>query len=480
MKKRIVSLLLAVSLLIIPAHAVENSMANFTRDTENRPYTGQFSDLTADSPFYDNVSALYEYGLTVGKGDGTFGLTDSLTVSQLVIFAGRIRSLYRTGDAESGPAAHKTAEPQAVCLPYLLYLKDEGVVGDELDDLLFTTATRAQAAHVLANVLPPEDLPLINDAVVTEAYATRQFITDVDEYTPYQQDILRLYRAGIAIGSDATGSFLPNAPISRGALAALLTRVADPALRIPLNLQYPVPDVSAVTLSSIVEPGQYYATPATRAELDSAVRYMLYLGQDALRLRYPDLTDGEGRQLLTALLETVKVYCEQGYNTARATVTEKDVAVIFSASGATQAEVARYRAETLAAAKAVHDALWGQGFLHSGMTEQEKALIYFIWVAENCVYDDGTQENALSHLPYGLFRNGVAVCDGYTGAYNLLLKLEGIDCRAWLQGDHIWTVATLDGTEYHIDATWGDAGERANLVYFAMTEAESLLVHRDV
>ena len=114
------------------------------------------------------------------------------------------------------------------------------------------------------------------------------------------------------------------------------------------------------------------------------------------------------------------------------------------------------------------------------MTEQEKALIYFIWVAENCVYDDGTQENALSHLPYGLFRNGVAVCDGYTGAYNLLLKLEGIDCRAWLQGDHIWTVATLDGTEYHIDATWGDAGERANLVYFAMTEAESLLVHRDV
>lgn len=475
MKKRLFSLLLALSLLSVPAHA---AVTDAQLPVRTRTYAGQFSDLTADSPFYDNVSALYEYGLTVGKSDGTFGLTDSLTVSQLVIFGGRLRSLCVLGNAEAGPAAH-SADGQAVCTPYLLYLKEEGVLGDELDALLFTTATRSQAAHVLARVLPDDLLPLINDAVVTEAYATHRFITDVDEYTPYQQDILRLYRAGISIGSDDRGSFFPNAPISRGALAALLTRLADPFLRIPLELSHPVPDVSAATLANIVEPGRYDPSPATREELDSTVRYMLYLGQDALRLHYPRLTADEGHRLLTALLETVKVYCEQGYNTARATVTESDVTVMFSASSATQEQVALYRAEALAAAKAVHDGLWAEGYLRSGMTDWEKARIYFVWIAENCVYDAAAKTDSLSHLPYGLFHSGVAVCDGYTGAYNLLLKLEGIDCRAWLQGDHIWTVATLDGTEYHIDATWGDAGERANLVYFAMTEAESLLVHRN-
>ncbi|MBR3704501.1 MAG: surface layer protein, partial [Oscillospiraceae bacterium] len=72
--------------------------------------------------------------------------------------------------------------------------------------------------------------------------------------------------------------------------------------------------------------------------------------------------------------------------------------------------------------------------------------------------------------------NRLAVCDGYTAAYNLLLKLEGIECRAvdredW---DHMWTVAVLDGVSYHIDATWGDQTGTAVEYYFAMTEEVSL------
>ena len=99
MKKRILALALALS-LVTPALAVQEEP--FRRV---RTYEGQFSDLTADSGFYDNVSALYEYGLSVGQSDGSFGLTDPLTVGQAVIFAGRIRSLYRTGDPEAGNRA---------------------------------------------------------------------------------------------------------------------------------------------------------------------------------------------------------------------------------------------------------------------------------------------------------------------------------------------------------------------------------------
>ena len=104
MKKRVPALVLALALaLTVPAWAAQDTPDNFVR---SKTYAGQFSDLTPESMFYDNVAALYAYGLSVGKADGTFGLRDQLTVGQVVIFAGRIRSLYRTGDAEAGPGAY--------------------------------------------------------------------------------------------------------------------------------------------------------------------------------------------------------------------------------------------------------------------------------------------------------------------------------------------------------------------------------------
>lgn len=110
MKKRVPALVLALALaLTVPAWAAQDTPDNFVR---SKTYAGQFSDLTPESMFYDNVAALYAYGLSVGKADGTFGLRDQLTVGQVVIFAGRIRSLYRTGDAEAGPGAY-AAENEA-------------------------------------------------------------------------------------------------------------------------------------------------------------------------------------------------------------------------------------------------------------------------------------------------------------------------------------------------------------------------------
>ena len=82
-RRRIPALLLAAALLLtIPAHAVPNSRENFTR---GRAYSGQFSDLTTASPFYDNVAALYEYGLSQGRADGAYGLRDPMTVGEVVI-----------------------------------------------------------------------------------------------------------------------------------------------------------------------------------------------------------------------------------------------------------------------------------------------------------------------------------------------------------------------------------------------------------
>ncbi len=472
MKKTFSALLLAVCLLLTYPSAQE---AGFVR---SRTYTGEFADLTPESPFYDNVTALYEYGLANGKGDGTFGLEDAVTVGQAVIFAGRIRSLYRTGESEAALAYRHETAPAA--LAYLRYLQAEGVLETDFVDgymELYEPAARAQAAHILANVLPEEALPPVHDELVTVGYSSRRFIPDVDEYTPYYQDILGLYRKGVCVGSDAAGTFLPHQSITRGALSAMLSRMVDPALRVrpqwDLSSLY---SAAGTGLADLVEPGTYSLAPATAEELESSLRYMLARGSDQIAFYYPGLSEAEARRLMDRSLAVMKDYCEQGYNEVRCTRGAGLVTLAFSAAGAGR-RTREYRAEAMEAAAAVHDRLWAEGILRPDMTELEKARVYYEWICENCSYDYQAGDGSLSHIPYNLFVNGVAVCDGYTGAYNLLLKLEGIQCSAYIQGNHIWTVAVLDGTEYHIDTTWGDSGSEISYDYFAMSPRQSLAVH---
>lgn len=476
MKKRLFALLLALSLLSPSVLAAPDSTGNFIRA---KTYAGQFSDLAEGSPFYANVSALYEYGLSIGKTDGSFGLTDPLTVGQAIIFAGRIRSLYRTGDPESGAAGYQ-ADGQPAAMAYLLYLRSDGVLLDAaLDAQLAQSATRAQMAHILANILPAEALPDIHADLIAEAYAQRRFITDVTEYTPYYWDILSLYKKGVCIGADSTGSFLPDSLISRGAAAAMLTRMIDPALRVTPNwdlTQMPAP--AARTLAGLVEPGAYIASPSSAEEMDSSIRYMLSGGSNQLTLTYDALTLINAREILLCALSAAKAYCEQSYNTASCDYTPQGTMLLtFSSTSADGAQLENCRDTALAAALAVREQLWADGALTAGMTETEMAWVYYQWICENCTYDSAAGDDSISHLPYSLFQYGTAVCDGYTGAYNLLLKLEGIDCSAIHNSSHIWTSAILDGTEFHIDTTWGDAGDHASPLYFAMTPEQSYSYH---
>ena len=477
MKKQLSALLLALCLLLTVPPAQAAQEPGFTR---SRTYAGEFSDLTPASPFYDNALALYEYGLSNGKDDGTFGLGDPVTLGQAVIFAGRVRGLYRTGNAEAALAYRHETTPGA--LAYLRYLQAEGVLeADFVKDYMdfYEPASRAQVAHVLAKVLPEEALPPVHGELVTVAYSSRRFIPDVDEYTPYYQDILDLYRKGISAGSDAAGSFLPDQPITRGALAAMLTRMLDPALRVrpqwDLSHLY---SAEGTTLSDLVEPGEFFPTPSNQEELESSLRYMLAEGNDQLVFHLPGLSEEESRQLMDLSLTVMKDHCEQGYNQVHCAWGAGLVTLTFTAAGAGR-RTQEYRAASMEAAIAVHDRLWEEGVLRLDMTEKEKALVYYDWICDNCAYDYHAKEDSISHIPYSLFAKQTAVCDGYTGAYNLLLKLEGIRCSTIIRGDHIWTVATLDGTEVHIDTTWGDSGSETIYDYFAMLPQDSMRIHAE-
>lgn len=443
-------------------------------------YRDSFVDVQTTDWFYPHVASLYALGLTNGKGDSAhFEPNSNLTVAEAITLAARLRSLYDFGESETG-ASFFRAEGQPWYAPYYAYLRYSGVIDETFGAGPDESATRAEAAHILASVLPAEIFENLNADTVTEGYASGQYIRDVNEYTPYYEDILLLYRWGILSGTDSFGSFEPDALIRRSEIAAMLTRITDPELRITLPWQIKE-KVFAASLSDLVKGGIFYPSPhpSDHKTIEADVLYMLSHGERTIVLEYgsPQSKDSL-KKLMDSFLSAVRRYPEQTYNRINLsynTLSGK-VTIRFSSSLYGEEMIPLYRENTFMEANAIRDLLYAEGILRADMSQYDKAKTYFLWLCSHCDYDYACDDTSLSHSAYGAFSEGLAVCDGYTAAYNLLLRLEGIDCYAIDREDfdHMWTVATLDGVTYHIDTTWGDQTGTPSEHYFGMTEEQSL------
>lgn len=442
-----------------------------------RTYEEQFSDVSADVWFYDTVKALYELGLTNGSGSpDRFDPGGELTVAEVVTMASRLRSLYDTGDSEAGQAAY--AGDGEWYLPYVRHLQAEGIIDQEFEGNYDRPATRAEVAHVLAEALPRVQTDPINREAVDSGYGRGRYIRDVKEDTPYRDDILLLYDWGVAGGSDGWGAFRPDGRIARSEAAAMVARLAYPELRIKLDWEIlPLYSKKDYRLEEMVESGgTFYASPGVgdMDQIDADIRYMLAEGRRTLTLEYPGETVNKRfvDQVLNAFLNGARQYVEQTYNTVTAVYypsSERKIVILtFSSSLYEEEQIDRYREDTMACAIEVHDRMWAEGRITADMSEYDKAWEYFKWICDHCRYD--YRDGLMSHSGYQAFTTGLAVCDGYTAAYNLLLKLEGIDCGTCSAARHIWTVAELDGETYHIDPTWGDRPGGIDEQFFAMTE----------
>ena len=244
MKKRLLLFLCIFTLLLSTAAQAEDVTADVPApapsaekaDTlspfaRTRSYDGRFTDVDASAWYHDAVAALYEYGLTEGVSSSAYAPEGSVTIAELVTFAARLHAL------ERGAAIPAAAAGEAWYQPYVRYLKAEKCLGDELDGHYPEAATRAQMAGVLASALSAECYDERNAEAVTVGYASHRRITDVDDYTPYQSDILRLYKWGIVGGVDEDGSFHPNDTLKRSELAALVVRMVEPSARLTLSWQ---------------------------------------------------------------------------------------------------------------------------------------------------------------------------------------------------------------------------------------------------
>ncbi len=120
-----------------------------------------------------------------------------------------------------------------------------------------------------------------------------------------------------------------------------------------------------------------------------------------------------------------------------------------------------------------------------GMSAYDKALAIHDYVVENCAYD--YENYTLGQIPpasysaYGSLVLGVAVCEGYAEAMQLLLSRAGVESRILLgtsrDVSHAWNLVKLNGEYTHIDATWDDpvTSDGTQLLlhdYFNLTDEE--------
>lgn len=313
-------------------------------------------------------------------------------------------------------------------------------------------------------------------------------VKDGDWFAP---SVVSAYEYGVLNGRGES-SFAPSGNVTiaelltiAARLRAIYTTGSDaviPTAKENEAWYAPYHSVKNATLASLVKAPASTSLPTSAkdtAAIDGLVRNMLARGKHTITLNYSKaLTTATASALTQAFTSRVKTYCEQMYNavSCRSYSTGK-VVLTFSSTACTDKTLESYRAKALAAAIKVHDSLWESGTLSYDMSQYEIARTYFQWLCDHCRYDNAAADDSASHLAYGALVSGLAVCDGYTGAYNLLLKLEGIECTSLFNDSHIWTLATLDGTQYHIDVTWGDQYGRTDLRYFGMSEEQSYRCH---
>lgn len=102
------------------------------------------------------------------------------------------------------------------------------------------------------------------------------------------------------------------------------------------------------------------------------------------------------------------------------------------------------------------------------------------YLTAGCTYDLAAAESDTSNAPnaytaYGALVEGKAVCEGYAKAMQLLLQKASIPV-ALVTGtvketseSHMWNLVSINGENYHLDATWNDTNDQALHTFFNLT-----------
>ena len=103
-------------------------------------------------------------------------------------------------------------------------------------------------------------------------------------------------------------------------------------------------------------------------------------------------------------------------------------------------------------------------------------------LCERVKYSSSETNDPMLWTAYGALVNGLAVCEGYSRAYQLLLYEFGINATlatGVANGEgHMWNIVNINGSNYHVDVTWDDNEETIPFhIYFNLTDSEITATH---
>lgn len=115
--------------------------------------------------------------------------------------------------------------------------------------------------------------------------------------------------------------------------------------------------------------------------------------------------------------------------------------------------------------------------ISDSMNIKDKIKAFHDYIINNTVYDESN--NSKSYTAYNLITTGKSICGGYSDIMSIFLNTIGIQNYKITSENHIWNLVNLDGTWYHLDATWDDPvasdGKQYLIHNFFMISTEELL-----
>ena len=175
-----------------------------------------FTDVPQSEWYYNEIAQAYKLGFVKGTSDTTYTPDGSVTIAETITFAVRLNYIY---NGKEVPAPADGAEWYT---PYVDAAVKAGIIKNNQYADYNAPALRKQVAMIMAKALPTSYVQAIN--MFTE-------IPDLDKKDSAYGSVLRLYNAGILIGSDDQYNFLPETNITRAEVAAIINRLAIPTSR---------------------------------------------------------------------------------------------------------------------------------------------------------------------------------------------------------------------------------------------------------
>ncbi len=175
-----------------------------------------FTDVTASDWFYSEVANAYKLGFVEGTSAANYEPSGSVTIAEAITLAVRLNYIYNE------KTLPKAATEGEWFKPFVDAAVRAGIIKTNQFAEYDVPALRKQVAAIMAKALPNEFYKKMNMFIE---------VPDLDKKDSAYSAVLKLYNAGIVIGSDDNYNFLPETNIIRAEIAAIVNRIANPANR---------------------------------------------------------------------------------------------------------------------------------------------------------------------------------------------------------------------------------------------------------